>query len=87
MKIPDHYIEDLNDIIKRMDTLDAGDLFLAYKQLLIIADMFELLGVSGHDPNYERLYRAKWHVDSLLIKRLAEYEVLKMRVEYYESKS
>lgn len=87
MKIPDYYIEKLDNIIERMDTLDAGDLFLAYKNILFIEQMFEIHEVSLKDPNYERLFKAKTHVDMLLIRKLAEYEVLKMRVECYESKS
>lgn len=87
MIIPDYYIEDLNDIKKSVDTLDAPELFLAYKRLAFIQDRFEFFEVSFKEPNYERLLAVKAHAEILLIKKLAEYEVLKMRVECYESKS
>ena len=87
MKIPNYYIEKLDNIIERIDTLNAGDLFLAYKSLSYIEQMFEIFNVPVKDPKYERLFRAKMHVDTLLIGKLAEYEVLKMRVECYETKA
>ena len=74
MKIPDYCIDDLNKIIKSVDTLDAGDLFLAYQRLAFIQDRFEFFEVSLKDPNYERLLAVKAHVEILLVKKLAEYE-------------
>ena len=87
MEIPDYYIEDLKNIIKSIDTLDAGDLFLAYKRLIFIEERFECFEVSIKDPNYERLLKVKAHAEILLIKKLAEHEVLKKRVECYETKA
>lgn len=87
MKVPDYYIEDLNDIIKSVDTLDAGGVFQAYQRLIFIKDMFEFWKVSPGDAIYDRLLNVKAHTECLLIRKLAEYEVLKMRVECYEGKS
>ena len=91
MKIPDSYSEYLNDIIKSVDksvdALNAGDLFLAYKRVLFVEDRFVSYGVSVKTPIYGRLLKVKAHVELLLIKKLSEYEVLKMRVESYASKS
>ena len=87
MKIPNYYIDDLNDIMKSVDTLDAGGIFQAYQRLTFIKDMFEIWGVSLEDAIFDRLLQVKAHTECLLIKKLAEYEVLKMRVECYEGKS
>lgn len=76
MKLPDYYIEDLNDIIKSVDKLNAGDLFRAYKRLKFLEDQFDCFKVSIKDPNYERLLKAEGHVDVLLIKKLAKLDTL-----------
>ena len=87
MKIPHFYIDEINEIIKCIDTLDAGDLFLAYRRLLFIEQMFEGYEVPLKDENYDRLISVRIHAECLLIRKLAEYEVLKMRVECYETKA
>ncbi len=87
MKIPDYYIDDLNDIIEIVDKLNARDLFRAYKQILFIKDGFDRFGVSLEDANYKRLLKVENHVDLLLIKKLAELDTLQKVVDnYYASK-
>lgn len=81
MKIPDFYIEELNDIFENLENYSAPELYRAYKELGYIRMSFGVYGVLEEDDLFTRLVEARQRIDRKLEKALIDYEGLKIERE------
>lgn len=79
MKIPDCYIEKLNEIIENEERYDGHELFYAYKDLWEIKDVFRIYKVLPDDDEYGRLLGALVRIELNIALKLFKVDELEKR--------
>ena len=79
MKIPEHYIEELNEIIENEERYNNSELFYAYKNLYELKDAFRFYGQSPESDEYGRLLGALVRIELNIALKLFKVDELERR--------